>query len=881
MAKKKKKCCSYLQSARLSSQTKFALIIISLIVIILIVAAMMLNIYLIASFTYKEIYKLIDIDEFNELAFAENYLENAQLQFENTFKNTLLTIANLYKELSNATIRIDFFWELNEDFKLITWEDLKNSSFTHDPKKSWFSSINILDDDLVKENNNFFSYLGIYLENIFLNKKIFMNINNDPLMYLLVFCDYNKNFTSYYPAYTDKVRQFDADVIKKYVIQRLAQKVKDMAMYKEILIHKLDYYDDLFLLPYYDEDKDNDNYLFNGYNLTYEIFDEEFLNETNIKINEISYIIVPAKDMSSGDFLSIDLSNINENIAQIFLLIGINGTNEVIYDKVIYHQDGLSLLRTEYLFPYELTSKHNCYNILLLGLNENDEQYKNLISNTNFSQLKYLDDCFDKNSKIEKYKKYPIYRDYSTYDKIIEDFSIFRNNISKTYNSNIVKLYKTIEQKYLQKQNTSFNKTITRAGVLNKQNFKIKKTYSPLNIIHQINYFYPIDNIKMNILIKNQDYSTLLLSENRDIMNGILLAGITYLVMSVVILEVIIIIILSYFAEELNKPLDILNKPSFITGQIKEGEYESNFKSFNKQKNTDNKIHIDEFRDLIKSVSEALKSETEFEQKINKQEEDDMKLEMENLNKEFEKNKIFNIMVDENKINNILEENNYSNEIIKHKTNIENVKNDSFVKKSYLFREFVKLDEFDEFDNSKEASSIMDNDTLFKDENTLQNPNSLFYELFKTEFDENYVKRIEEMKMKKESEKRKKNRTKNYTFKTEDNLKEKIHKRIEEKKKKDGDLSKDKNSAKNINNINNNEEEGNKIDFEDEFDIKNENDDELNNINNYFNNKNQEEDKIMKLYSESLLDKDEDDELLNKSQKNNNIIEEEIDTSKP
>ena len=877
MAKKKKKCCSYLQSARLSSQTKFALIIISLTFVILIVAAMMLNIYLIASFTYKEIYKLIDIDEFNELTFAENNLENAQLQFENTFKNTLMTIVNLYKELSNGTIKIDFYWELNKDFQLITWEDIKTNNSTHDPKKSWFSSINILDEEIVIENFNFFSYLGIYLEKIFSNKKIFMNINNDPLIYLLVFCDYKNNFTSYYPAYTDRVRQFDANVIKNYVIQRIAHKVKNVAMYKEIMINKLDYYDDLFLLPYYDEDKDNDNYLFNGYNLTYEIFDEGFLNETKIKINEIAFMIVPEKDFSSGNYIKIDLSNINENIAQIFLLIGINGTNEVIFDKIINQQDGLSLLRTEYLFPYELTSKQNCYNILLLGLNENDEQYKNLVSNTNFSQLKYLDDCLDKNSKIDKYKSYKVYRDYSTYDKIAEDFSIFTNNISKYYNSNIVKLYRAIEQKYLQKQNTSFNKTITRTGIINNQNFKIKKTYSPLNIIHQINYFYPIDNIKMNILIKNEDYSTLLLSENRDIMNGILLAGITYLVISVFVLEIIIIIILSYFAEELNKPLDILNKPSFITGQIKEGEYESNSKSIkNHNINSDNKIHIDEFKDLIKSVSEALKSETEFEQKINKQEEDDMKLEMENLNKEFEKNKIFNIMVDENKINSILEENNYSNEIIKHKTNIENVKNDSFVKKSYLFREFVKMDEFDEFDNSKEMSSIMDNDTLFKDENTLQNPNSLFYDLFKTEFDENYVKRIEEMKMKKESEKRKKNRTKNYTFKTDDNLKEKIHKKIEEKKRKN-ELPKDKN---NINNINNIEKEGNKIDFEVEFDIKNENDDELNNINKYFNDKNQEEDKIMKLYTESLLGKEEDDELLNKSQKGNNIIEEEIDTSK-
>ena len=120
-------------------------------------------------------------------------------------------------------------------------------------------------------------------------------------------------------------------------------------------------------------------------------------------------MIVPEKDFSSGNYIKIDLSNINENIAQIFLLIGINGTNEVIFDKIINQQDGLSLLRTEYLFPYELTSKQNCYNVLLLGLNENDEKYKNLVSNTNFSQLKYLDDCLDKNSKIDKYKSYKVF----------------------------------------------------------------------------------------------------------------------------------------------------------------------------------------------------------------------------------------------------------------------------------------------------------------------------------------------------------------------------------------------------------------------------------------------------------------------------------------
>ena len=839
---KKKKCCSYLQSARLSSQTKFALILISLIFIVLIVGTMILKIYLISSFTYKEIFKLIDIDEFNELNFAENNLENAQLQFENTFKNTLLTIVNLYKHLSNTSSTIDLLREPNNEYEFEFWNGTIKEPSSSPKKRIIYSGENEIDfkEDIVK---NYYSYLFIYLEKIFSNKKIFMNINDEGLMHLLIFCDYEEDITFYYPGYTNEIKIIDKNIIKQYVMKKLIQKVKYISMFQEILSNKIDYYDNLFLLPYYDENKDN-----NDYNLTYEIFNEKFISEKNIKINGLAFMIVPTREIRTQSHIDINMTILNETIGQIFLLIGINDTNEIIFDKIINQQAGLSLLRTEYLFPYELTSKSNCYNILHLGLNENDEQYQRL-NNLNISQLKYLDDCLDKTTKLKKYKNNKQYSEYTTYDKIIEDFSIFRNNISNYYNSNIVKLYNIIEKRYIQKINTSLSRTVTKAAIINNEVFKIKKAYSPLNIMCQIDYFHPIDNIKMNILIKSEDYSTILLRENKDILNSIILTGITYLIISVLIIEVIIIIILKYFAEELNKPLDILNNPSFITGQIKEGEYENKNKSLNKLNiNSDNIIHIDEFKDLVKSVSEALKSETEFEQKINKQEEDDMKLEMENLNKEFEKNKIFNIMVDEYKIYNILEENNYSNEIIKHKTNIENLKNDSFVKKSYLFREYVKINEFEEFENSGENSLEIDNNNIFKDENTLQNPNSLFYELFKTEFDESYVRRTEELKIKKEIEKKRKNKGKTYTFKTdkaeEEIIKEKIKKSIK------------KNEIKDRNNINNiiNEEEENKLN-EDEFDINNENEEE-NNLSNYFNNKNNEEDKILKLYTEGLNEKE-------------------------
>ena len=871
--KKSKKCCSNLQSARLSSQTKFALILVSLLFLILIVFLMILNIYLINSFSYKEINKILDVDEFNELSFAENNIENIQLQFENAFKNTLLSIVNLYKQLSNKTITNDFYKEKNYDFNLTFWDGEKKNS-DNDSYKNMIFTCNKLNDDsfpcinITEDNSyNFYSYLGIYLKTIFHNKKIFMNNNgNVNFMHLLIICDFDNkdgnNVSFYYPGYTEELKKINENIIKDYVINKIFQKIKIISMFKDIFPNNLDYYENLFLLPFYDDDvynvNDNDVNSYNINNLTYEIFNEEFLNNTYTNIYELAFMIVPR--IENNEFVDINYQNINENIGQIFLLIGIKESSKVIFDKLNNQNSGLFLLRTKYFFPYELVNKGSCNKILNLGNYESN-------NNIDIANLKYLDECFDKNIKLKKFKN------YSTYDKLLEDFSIFRNNISNYYNSNIVKLYKNIENKYLQKKNTSYSKTITKVSTLNNVHFKIKKTYSPLNIIYQINYFYPIDNIKMDILIKDENYTQFISKESKSIVNDVIITAIIFLIICGLILEIIIFIILHFFIDELNKPLDIINNPYFITGQIKEEEFESNNKSLNKNNIiSDKKIHIDEFKELIKSVSEALKSETEYKQKINKKEEDDMKLEMEYLNKEFEKNKVFNIMVDENKINNILEESNYSNEIIKHKTNIENVKNDSFVKKSHLFREFVKNDEFEEFENSGENSFAIDSNTIFKDENTLQNPNSLFYDLFKTEFDENYVKRIEELKFKKENDKKKKSKLRiNYKIGNEENKKEKIMNNINSKNKKD---------IFDFNDIINKEEDKNIINLKDENDIKNENNEEDMIHNNFLN----DEEKLMKLYTEGNNEKEED--VLSK---NNNfhlnsqiktIIEEESDNTK-
>ena len=121
----------------------------------------------------------------------------------------------------------------------------------------------------------------------------------------------------------------------------------------------------------------------------------------------------------------------------------------------------------------------------------------------------------------------------------------------------------------------------------------------------------------MDILIKDENYSTFVLKKAKSIMNKMIVTGVITLIACAVVLEIIILIILKYFAQELDKPLKIIKKQNFTSGQINEDEVETKNISLDKSNIiSDNKIHIDEVKELIKSVSIALKSETEFKQKM-------------------------------------------------------------------------------------------------------------------------------------------------------------------------------------------------------------------------------------------------------------------------
>ena len=661
------------------------LTIFSVFMVLITIGLVVLIIYNSYCFIFMEIAKLYDLNDFQKLYNIENNLENIQLNLESYFKNTLQSIVNLYKDFGEFNAPNEYYSD-SEEIKIIKLNDVQESD---DPKDNmiYFSNEN----EMPSDDKKAFLLLGTYLKNIFNDK----NINN-AYLHLLLICDYDKQITYFYPGYKSKINnEINKDTLKIFTQKKIVQKIDDFIAFKNILLHDIDYYNNLFLLPYYEDD----NYSIKNdlVNLTKEIFNSND-NET-LKISNIAFMLLPKYE-------DINYNNLEENIGKIFFLIGIENTAKLFHDEIKYkHQiTDINILRTNYLFPYELVDDKSCKNILYIGkdLDNIEKEYK------------YLDNCFDKEETLNDFGE-----GLTSYDKILDVFSLYRNIMEneEQYDSNVFNLYRAIEKKKICEINTSFNKSLVNITLINNENCKAIKAYSPLQIIYETDYFYPIYNTKLHLIILNEESINELLEKIENIGNKKLLIGSLFTLLAAVLYLIAVIILLFYTQSEIRKPMKRMN----VVNNLYSGQ------------DNDKGLYIDEFEEIIKSIIFELKYDTDYLNSGEKQEDEKTKLEMENFNKDFEKNKIYNILVDKERINKILEETNYSNEIINN-VNISKIQNDSYVKKSTLFRECIQMGDFSKLDNYGEYNNIISKEIHFRDKNTLQNQNALFYKIFKKEF---------------------------------------------------------------------------------------------------------------------------------------------------
>ena len=724
--KKNTKCFKLIEQLRLAPQMKCEIISVSCIFILFLIGIITLKIYLINLNIYKNIYNIIEHSEFNELNNIELLIENDKIQLENSLKTELLFLTNYYKNLEY------FDLEFLEQKEINILNNLKTNDYENELNYYCFNEKSCLDSSnflLNKKFESIFKNIGIYLKYLFFNNKSFHNKPNQNLNILFkkfYFIDFSKEIMI---IYNDIQTNYKSNIklknIKTYIINKLKNNYNNIILFNKILPNNISPFENIFQLPIFDLNKEN-----------FSIFlDDSSSSNEDSMIEYLSFCVIPSK--IHQNYVNLTENNLSEYIDKAFFIFGKENPNKIIYDPIILSTPTITILNSDYLFPYKLFSKEYCYIVRTINLSK--FIIKKLDVFDDLSNFIYLAQCFDSEKTIHefsnKFKKVTILNEFFDNFKLFYKTDFLEDSIED----------RELETNLIFDNKTVFNQTIDSIIYLNKKQYKIKKTYSPLNIQYILTYFYPFSDVSLNFLIKDEGFSKYISNELKTLIKASIINSLIIVFLIIIILIIVLKIILSFFTKKISNQVNKLNDTFFITGQSTQ---EENLEKKNKESS------IDEFKELIQIISEMVKGDINLKQIHNIKDEIDYKLQINEFNVEFEKIKIYNIFVKEDKIENILEQGNNSSKILNQ--NLKDIKKDNFIKKSAIY-----LDQIEKIENLDESKNILNNnidnssnkkndliffennfENIFNDKETLQNTNNILYLKFKEKYDKSWYKKF-------------------------------------------------------------------------------------------------------------------------------------------
>ena len=723
--KKNTKCFKLIEQLRLAPQMKCEIISVSCIFILFLIGIITLKIYLNYLNIYKNIYNIIDHSEFNELNNIELLIENEKIQLENSLKTELLFLTNYYKNLEY------FDLEFLEQKEINILNNLKTNDYENELNYYCFNEKSCLDSSnflLNKKFESIFKNIGIYLKYLFFNNKSFHNKPNQNLNNLFkkfYFIDFSKEIMI---IYNDIQTNYKSNIklknIKTYIINKLKNNYNNIILFNKILPNNISPFENIFQLPIFDLNKEN-----------FSIFlDDSSSSNEDSMIEYLSFCVIPSK--IHQNYVNLTENNLSEYIDKAFFIFGKENLNKIIYDPIILSTPTITILNSDYLFPYKLFSKEYCYIVRTINLSK--FIIKKLDVFDDLSNFIYLAQCFDSEKTIHefsnKFKKITILNEFFDNFKLFYKTDFLEDSIED----------RELETNLIFDNKTVFNQTIDSIIYLNKKQYKIKKTYSPLSIQYILTYFYPFSDVSLNFLIKDEGFSKYISNELKTLIKASIINSLIIVFLIIIILIIVLKIILSFFTKKISNQVNKLNDTFFITGQSTQ---EENLEKKNKESS------IDEFKELIQIISEMVKGDINLKQIHNIKDEIDYKLQINEFNVEFEKIKIYNIFVKEDKIENILEQGNNSSKILNQ--NLKDIKKDNFIKKSAIY-----LDQIEKIENLDESKNILNNnidnssnkkkdlifiennfENIFNDKETLQNTNNILYLKFKEKYDKSWYKK--------------------------------------------------------------------------------------------------------------------------------------------
>lgn len=614
--------CDCFLHLKLAPQFKCQLLFISVFLYSLLIGLFSLMFYLISLSIYKDIVNNIDTYEVDELSYTELYLENNQLILEEAHKDAISVVARLFQNYNRADIYEHFIKNNINNNANKTYTILEHLSFyltliqnlfiTHAP----YSQIsgNIVNCFFYQDNKG--------------NECFNFNSSTKKLNFLEI-----KNFTN----------------LKEYLKSTTNKIIKNINELKPIFPNILSSFDNPYTLPVFDElftSERPDNDLFkNAKSITYSIISKE------------------NSPISGSTFTN------NEEFYAFFILEN-QSTSDLIYDYLVDSNLGIDLLKSNYLFPYQLHNPSYCK--IIRSLSE-DEVIEKTYTN--------IDECFDSERKIGNYQG-SNYKDITFLEDFLTNFKLFSLPKIKAQNSeeginDITKLIQATEKMIMRRSESIYNQTITLILSINNVDYKVMKSFSPLSAFKTIDYFYPFSNYSLNFLIKEQGHKEYISSETTDVMLINLVNCVIYI--EILMMLSIIIVLgcnLSQFRTQIEKAVNILNDTKFLNGITNQNDNKTNKFIDSQERITD----IDEFKELIQTVNEMIKGEFNYKNNVDV-------YYINELDKDFERMKLHCVLVKEDEIRELIREKGCISEITR--ISLDEIKKDKFVKKSTVFKTMI------------------------------------------------------------------------------------------------------------------------------------------------------------------------------------------------
>lgn len=638
---------------KIKHQVFLGIISIILINLLLITAIISLNVFMLSNSAYKDVINTLDNQEFDELAYftmASEYanmhmsgligsygslLARMKINFE--LKGNLGLLDSTFAELHypNFILHIDEYnfklgnnLILQKEDKILyyspsrSYENLKSDPSFQNQIKIMKSLIPVI---------KFSFYI-----NLFNQKVSFIGKPYDTIINSMILVNYQHDVLFYFPGNKANInKNIDLNDLKAYVKKKNLEKAKTIELFSGIganppksISNTVKY---LSSIPLYLED---------------DIYPSFYSSDNNFNLKTLSSLNLY---INSNRSLNISLDNYLDVFDHSIFLLSEKSSDDLIFDFLSYQIPAMNVFKVDYLYPYKLYNSFQC-------------DY--LVFSRNYSQLekktKKFSECFSND-----------HRDQDTFyasdlDDVFQNLNLFNdNNKNKSItNSSQENFSYQPDIDVFKSKISAHSSTINRRVVINGMNYKIRKTNSPLSSYSFFKFMYPISYNYITIALKNEG---LLDNHKRYLFTKSVGNFIFSFFGSIIICYVIIIFITFYLVKVMaliDKPLHIINNAvQTISEKDLFNEAKSELEKY--IYDTSNDKVIDEFVDLITIILDMFEGNMNLKQETTLIDDIRLKMDEDNLYKDFELVKRNNLIILEERITELVEKKNYFNDILK------------------------------------------------------------------------------------------------------------------------------------------------------------------------------------------------------------------------